>query len=73
MVLVLCAVLSDISSFAIISLGKRGCFTLICHVTDSMSCLFLTVLLVDIQYVIVAFLTYLFIDSCLALYKSESL
>ena len=56
-----CAVLSVISSFAIISLGKRerekwllkNCF--LCHGTFSAMCLFLAVQWVGLQGVIVVF------------------
>ena len=54
-----CAVLSVISSFAIISLGRRekwllkNCF--LCHGTVSAMCLFLAVQWVGLQCVIVVF------------------
>ena len=64
-----CAILSVVSSFAIISLGKReiertGCFTLIafkCHLTVSVLCLFLIVCL---QCVILALPGHIYFCMC---------
>ena len=51
------AVICVCSSFAIISLGKTERVALLsrCHVAVILLCLFLTVLLVDLRYVDVAF------------------
>ena len=50
-----CALLSVISSFAIISFGKRGQVELLCHLTISGLCLFLVVPWVGLQCVILEF------------------
>ena len=59
-VLVFCAVFSDISSFAIISLGKRElvvllCLSSWCHMAAVVLCLFLIMLWVGLRSVIVTF------------------